>query len=465
MIRSAPIPPPPAASAAVPAVAAAMPAPAGRLDHVLRGAVWTLGASGASVLIGLLQSVVLIRLLGPECKGRIDLVTATVTLSASLFGFSLANGIIYVGSRQRSGARRLAGLLAALAVGQGLAGYAAMRLVVGSRWESAFLPAEYAAWIPAVVGLAVFALQLTSYWRSFLIAQQRFSTAARLDVANRVLIAAAMLLAAWWLHADRSAAAAAAVVAMVGAWLASALVVPAILLRHMPGAGQPSRFGEVWRYSMPCFFGNLVQFLNYRLDVFLVAYYAGTRELALYLVAVSMGQLLWLPAQSLQEVLFPGLSAMTDPDARARAAAQLTRLLLTATLLAAALMALAGPWLIVFLFGAQCAPSSVALWLLLPGIAVFSVAMTTSIFVKAIGRPSVNLAIAVVALAVTVVVNVLLTPTLGMRGAAIASSLSYATTALLTLWFFCVRSGYGPAEALLPRWSDRRLLVEWLKTR
>ena len=56
----------------------------------------------------------------------------------------------------------------------------------------------------------------------------------------------------------------------------------------------PAALGQALLFSMPAYLGNLLQFLNYRLDVFFVAQFRPMEELGCYTLAVSLAQLIWV---------------------------------------------------------------------------------------------------------------------------------------------------------------------------
>ncbi|MHB8959825.1 MAG: hypothetical protein ACYDAN_09385 [Candidatus Limnocylindrales bacterium] len=58
-------------------------------------------------------------------------------------------------------------------------------------------------------------------------------------------------------------------------------------------------------YARPMYIGNLVQFLNYRLDIFREVAFPSLRELGLYALGVTLGQLLWIVSDSAASVLLP----------------------------------------------------------------------------------------------------------------------------------------------------------------
>ena len=67
---------------------------------------------------------------------------------------------------------------------------------------------------------------------------------------------------------------------------------------------------ETIHYGVKGHLGNIFQFLNYRIDMFLVAYFLDVTALGYYVIAVSMAERLWIIPKSMATILFPRISAI-----------------------------------------------------------------------------------------------------------------------------------------------------------
>ena len=108
-----------------------------------------------------------------------------------------------------------------------------------------------------------------------------------------------------------------ALVASLGAGAATVMVTGALLRR------EGATFTPLWDLSVmrPTFsfglrghIGNLFQFFNYRLDVFIVNYFLGPASVGIYIVSVMVTELLWYLPNAVGFVIFPK-SAATSPEA------------------------------------------------------------------------------------------------------------------------------------------------------
>jgi O-antigen/teichoic acid export membrane protein len=209
---------------------------------------------------------------------------------------------------------------------------------------------------------------------------------------------------------------------------------------------------------LPCYLGNLTQFLNYRLDLFILGVLAGYAAVGRYTLAVSLGQLIWLLSTSAASVLLPKIAASSDGSGDANQAIQntnrLNRLIFTASVISALCLGVAASQAIPLLYGEAFWPSFPALVLILPGIAVFSTVNILAAYIAGIGQPRLNLLVAVVALLVTVSLDLYLIPKFGILGASLASTASYSVSAILTIILYVRKTGSPVRQILFPTGED-----------
>ncbi|MCM5680837.1 polysaccharide biosynthesis C-terminal domain-containing protein [Schlegelella sp. S2-27] len=195
---------------------------------------------------------------------------------------------------------------------------------------------------------------------------------------------------------------------------------------------------------------NLISWLNYRVDLFIVERIAGLAQAGVYSVAVTVAELLWFVSSSVSVAAYARIG---QPD-RARAAALTVRVvhlnLAVLVLVSPALVALAW-WGLPAVLGPAYAASLPLLAWLLPGVWAYASASTLSAFyTNYLGRPQLSAAVASTSLAVNVVVCFLLVPRVGAAGAAIATSASYLLAIGWGLALFRRHAGLSWREVLRP---------------
>lgn len=417
---------------------------------LLRSGSQTFASSLVGVVFGFATSVILARWLGPAGKGQVDLAMATTSLLVLLLGLSAPGGITYVIARGLGTARSLIGASLPLLLIQGVLSAALIMIVpsiVGDRMPTGALLALTAAGI----GFSVSLTGASASFRAVALGLQRIATANLIDLIARGSLAALLLIAAATATATAVPGSAAPVMA-IGAFTASlavATLAAFVLTRKELRVPGPSGLSTAIRFAAPSYLANVTQFLNYRLDLFLVGLFLGPSAVGLYALATSLAQLVWLLSNSLATALLPRVASGAGSGSESVLAegAAVSRIALLLSLLGAVALGFAAPVLVPVVYGPSFSSSVPALVLLLPGIVVFaSVNVIASVF-AGLGRPDYNLAIGVCGLALTVPLDLLLIPAVGIAGAAIATSASYVAGSVMTSILFR-RLGGGPIRAI-----------------
>jgi len=204
------------------------------------------------------------------------------------------------------------------------------------------------------------------------------------------------------------------------------------------------------RFGIKTYPALLARFLNLRLDQFLVRILASASVLGQYAVAVSVGELL-IRIPTLTVWAITGTISSREQQDSAELVSQFCRWTFILIGGAVALIAVAAPIGIPFVFGAAYRPAATSVMWLLPGMLFYGPsAIIVEYFIVQRGKPARAALIAGTSLVTSSVLNVPLTPAFGADGASIASSISYMVMFLTAAWLFRADSGRSPAE-LLPR--------------
>lgn len=188
------------------------------------------------------------------------------------------------------------------------------------------------------------------------------------------------------------------------------------------------------RYGIKAQLSNIVGFLNYRLDIFIVNLIVGPAATGLYSIAVRLVEQLWLVSSAVSTVLLPRLSSMVGDDkGRGALTAIVSRATLYVTLAASGILAALSTPLIGFLFGPDFSDASIALLVLLPGVVLVSSGRVIANDLAARGRVGVNFTLAIVTLVLNTAGNLVLIPLFGIAGAAIATTIAYFSDFLIRL--------------------------------
>ncbi len=201
------------------------------------------------------------------------------------------------------------------------------------------------------------------------------------------------------------------------------------------------------------YLGHILQFLNYRLDMFLVYYFLGPREVGYYSIAVGLTEMLWYVSQSVSVPFFPRVSSIGE-ERSASLTPAVSRMTLLMTLGPAVLLLLLGRGIVSLLYGGTFLPAVPAIYILLPGVVVLASWRIVVHYFLGSGRPLVFTRISLICLVLNVFLNILLIPRLGIKGAALATTVSYSLASYLIFRAFASETGQPVAALLIPQRRD-----------
>ena len=428
----------------------------------------TLHAFGVNIFLlplGIATSVLIARTVGPSGKGTLDLIIATAALLAMVLSVSLPQGVTFVVAQGKVAANVLASQLVFVSLLQAFVALGFLGILRFTDYFQLFLP-NWGLWIIAGVVVYVWVELVTRFWAAILTGQQQIAVVNNTEFIGRVtqFLSIFVIGGALYLSGKQLS-----VAMLFGVTLAASALINLLLFASLGFKFQLSRDFSGLRaataFAVPCYAANVAQFLNYKLDVFVVGFFAGAASVGRYTLAVSLGQLLWLMSNSVAMVLLPKVAASTDESVSIRHTARVTRLSLWATAVCGLALAVLATQAIPMLYGEAFRPSVMALLWLLPGIVVFSIANVLAAYIAGIGKPRLNLLVSGVSLIVTIILDLLLIPKLNIVGAAIASTVSYSLSALLLILFFRRETGASLREILLPTSEDVRMLLSVARLR
>jgi O-antigen/teichoic acid export membrane protein len=398
----------------------------------------------STVAAGVL-AVLVARALGPEGMGVLTVLFLFPVVGTLVLGGALGLANVYLGAGRPAarGALLTNSLLVAGAGGAVLAAAAFAALdLTGTRFDATTHELAVALAVVPVTAAAKLVAALV-------LAAERARAYGVASAIGQVLLVPATLVA----FAFEGASVVAAVYALAVSETV-ALAASLALVRIRPGRPSRALLGESLHYGLRGFAGNLMQFLNYRLDFFLISALRSSSAVGVYSAAVSLAELLWKIPIAASTVLFPRVAAAASGGEEFTA--RVSRMALAATAVAASALGLAGYPLVLLLFGGAFGGAYLPLLLLLPGVVALASANVLASDFAGRGRPEVGTYASALSLVLTVALDLALIPPLGATGAAIASSVSYAAASLFLVGAFVRRGRVPAADLVVPRRADWR---------
>ncbi len=223
---------------------------------------------------------------------------------------------------------------------------------------------------------------------------------------------------------------------------------------------------QVLSYGYKAHLSNILAFINYKVDIFLVNLFINPAAAGVYVVAVQIVERLWLLSQSVSTVVLPRLSELSaNEESRKELTPIICRMVLATTLLLALLLGTLAYPLVVIIFGKEYTGSITALLLLLPGIVSGSGSRVLANDIAARGRPELNMYFSAIVVVVNVAGNIILIPKFNLAGAAMATTAAYILNFLLRLIVYSKISGNHLTSPLLITKQDIIKIKNMLATR
>jgi O-antigen/teichoic acid export membrane protein len=397
-----------------PAVSAPKEAERQQADFA-RSALWVLGGNVGMLGLGYLASLVTARLLGASARGLVAVMEVGADVAVGLLGVGVPAACIYYGSRRRRLLPTLLGNALLQSLGLTVVALAVGFLAAGALHDRLAPAYDERLWYLAAALVPLMFLDYTN--ASLLTARFAFRLRSVLQMAGR----AASLIAAIVLIGVLGWGVAGALVAMMSSFVVGFAGAARL---QFSGGVRLSRLVAVAmvRYGVRVQIGRLLQTVNARFDVLVLAALAPLHVVGSYAIAQIVAELVLLLSISLGTVLTPTVAAARGAD-RTRDVIRLGSLLAVAGIIG---VGIGGPLLILIGYGPAFRPALVPFAVLLPGMWFLSMGSLCGDGLRGRGRPGVASLIAVAEVIVTIALDLLLIPPYGAVGAAVASVCAYA---------------------------------------
>ncbi|MFZ3103062.1 MAG: flippase [Desulfitobacteriaceae bacterium] len=386
-------------------------------------------------LMAIITATILSRMLGPDGKGIVDVANNLLIFAVLFLGLGLASSNVFFLGKKRDQLEQIIGNNIWLTI------LGAFPLIpcyfLNTYYHFQFLRGVSNTQI-LIVLITVPLINYKSAMISIFLGLQDIVEYNRLNMIDKILSVILLIVFMLSLTSPSSALS-----ATLGGTILLIIWVDYSLLTRMK---QRPRFNftlmqEMLGYGFKAQLGNIIQKLNYRLDVFMVSYFLPIGQVGIYGIAVVVGETLWGVSGSIATIVFPMIASAEDKKGMVAFTNQITRITFTLIACFSLMMALLSgvlirPFFVLWFGSVAFAPAAEALLWLLPGISIFSVSNILANYLAGVGLVSKNIYSSLVSAVVTVVLDLILIPRIGINGASIATSISYITFTLTTLIFY-----------------------------
>jgi O-antigen/teichoic acid export membrane protein len=410
---------------------------------------WTAIVNGVATILGILTSVLLARILGPEGRGELAAIQnlPSILLGFGALGMTTAAGYFSGRDPNLSGRLMTTSLAASIVSSIPLLTivYLSIPTLLNAQSSSVIQYAQiYLLIIPIQFAISApfWVLQCTGRFKiwNFLRIQAPIAWLAVIVFtwAQDLAMVSSILL----LH----------LIAMF--CIACAFVGYAI--KKIPGPHRPefSMVPRLFRYGWPISLTALPQQLNQKLGQLLMAGFMPAETLGIYVVAVAWSNVFSPVLTSVSQILFQRLATNHDKQVQAALLTRTMRLtLLTTILLSLALVAIT-PFTLPKVFGMPFVLAIPATLVLIIASCISTLSQVASEGLRGLGAPKLPMICEFAGLTTTIAMLILLLRPYDLMGAAVASLASYSVTLALSMYFIAQRTQLSPWTMVIPSHDD-----------
>src|SRR5574341_1423710 len=294
------------------------------LRRLAKDSTYNLIRQGWAIIIGLVVSILLARGLGKVNQGVLTITLLLPELLIALFNLGIGPATIYYISRgQWSPQRALQGNTAAgiwislisIFIGVGI-------IYAGNDYFFTSIPRSL-----LLISLFTIPISLLmAYLNTIFNALQDFRTFNLISMVSQFLLLILVFLLVWVLPGGVYGA----LYAYIGSNLGGLILLVFLLIKKLNLFFQPNlgldllHVRNALHYGIKAHLGNLVTYLNYRVDNLLLNHFAGASQVGIYSVAVGIGERLWIPSSAVSMVILPRIASQEYDEERRRQLTPLT---------------------------------------------------------------------------------------------------------------------------------------------
>lgn len=398
-------------------------------------------------VIGFASGIIVARALGPLGRGEYSAVTTSALILVMLAAVGMPSALTQARAKVGRSIAELysasvlvaaAGAVLTLVLG------AAFYLVAGSRVLRLSQPADL-VWVAIVLA----PLLVLNHWTAVAYLEDRIKEFGLASIAGALFFLGSVAIAR--LAGQLSASLA------IALWAVASILPLAVMVRRRrlqisPGLREVA-VGLI-RFSLRANVATLALILVWRVDVLLVDWQRGLRELGLYSVAVALAEILLQGAVSARVALTP---LQGSPEGREELVVwicRLNRVMLAGLSLLALLVGLSAGIVLRFTYGPAFAAAAPALVWILPGVVALVLQGPLIDYLVTEGKVRDVSLICVFALLINVAINVVFLPHHSFVVAAVASTVAYVLSSGLCLAAFARHTGVRVSTLMIVRRSD-----------
>lgn len=221
---------------------------------------------------------------------------------------------------------------------------------------------------------------------------------------------------------------------------------------------------DVLSYGIQFYLGSILYFLHSGITLPLINFFLNPMLVGFYSLSLGLTDKLWLVSDAVGTVLFPKISAENDESKRKEFTPLIFRNITFLIVIFAIFLFFIGRWLIVLLYSSAFFESVKPFRILLIGAVAISGWKILENDIKGRGKPILNTYITGFSVCLNLIMNIIFIPQYGILGAAWATSISYTIVLFTAIIIYCRVSGNNIADLIILQKSDLYYYLNYFKS-
>jgi O-antigen/teichoic acid export membrane protein len=376
----------------------------------------------SQLLLGIVTSIIIARVLGPEGKGIYTLAILLPMLLITFVNFGIAPASVYYIGKKKYSPLEIFGsniifsiLLSIFAIIAGL--------VVIFFFGNNVFPGVAKEYLLLTLYLVPFQIFLT-FVVNILLGLQRIKKYNFINLIHNFVFLVLIIIFLLGFNFEVKAV----IIARILSFILACIVLFFLTKKEVGGVVlyiKKSLFKDFFIYGSKIYLISIFSFLLTRIDMFMINIFLNPFEVGFYSIAVGLSEKIWLISLSAGTVLFPKISSEINDKKLKEFTPLVCRNVLWITIFITILLLFLGPYMIVLFYSEQFIKSILPFQILLIGAIAISGSRILSNDLSGRGRLKENMYLSAFSVILNIVLNIILIPKFGITGAAWATAISY----------------------------------------
>jgi len=431
------------------------------LGAFTKNALITIVTQGIIFLFGLVTSVIIARILGPEGKGVYSLAILLPTFLVYFTNLGIGHATVYYLGKEKYSPGVVFGnnilytiviSILAILIGLVIIFFFSNRLLPGVATKYLLLALLF---VPGQLFLSLILYILLGLQR---INKYNFILFFRVFLS---FVLVGILL--WSFHLGIKAA----ILTDILSVLIVGIILFIITLKEVKSFSlkfNKEYLHDVLSYGIQFYLGSILYFLHSGITLPLINFFLNPMLVGFYSLSLGLTDKLWLVSDAVGTVLFPKISAENNESKRKEFTPLIFRNITFLIAIFAIFLFLIGRWLIVLLYSSAFLESVKPFRILLIGAVAISGWKILENDIKGRGKPILNTYITGFSVCLNLIMNIIFIPQYGILGAAWATSISYTIVLFTAIIVYCRVSNNNIADLIILQKSDLNYYLNFLKS-